>query len=327
MKCLVPLKGVLVIALSSSIMMLNAIDRPTSSHKAPKKGDHSILYQTSPNPIIPYKVQFANKDVDLDRLDMFERFDRELTSLIYGHSNTLLTLKRANRFFPIIIPILKEYGVPEDFVYLAAIESYFNLRAYSRANAAGIWQFLESTGRQYGLEVNDEVDERYDPEKATIAACKYLKYAYSKYGDWATVAASYNGGMGRISSELNKQLADNSFDLYLTEETSRYVFRIIAMKIILENPRSFGYNLTKEQLYQPIKYSEVEVSGKVESWSEWAKQYDISYLQLKELNPWIRSKSLVNKKENIYKVKIPLKGELLRSKRTFKVYNNNWVSR
>lgn len=290
-----------------------------------KSGDKSVLFAKTPNPTIPYSVKFADDDIDLDRLDMFERFDRELTSLIYGHSNTLLTIKRANRYFPLIVPILKEQGVPVDFVYLAAIESYFNVRAYSSAKAAGIWQFMEGTGKQYGLEINDEVDERYDPEKATVAACKYLKYGYSKYNDWATVAASYNAGMGRISKELERQLGETSFDLYLNEETSRYVFRIIAMKVVLENPRVFGFSLTANQLYQPIKYKEVEVSGAVPSWSEWAKQYGITYLSLKELNPWIRSKSLTNKKGKTYVVKVPLVEELYRSKRKTTVYNKNWI--
>ena len=291
----------------------------------PQNGDKSIIFSQTPNPTIPYSVKFAGDDVDLDRLDMFERLDRELTSLIYGHSNMLLTIKRANRFFPIIIPILKEYGVPTDMVYLCAVESYFNIRAYSHAKAAGIWQFIESAAKQYGLEVNDEVDERYDPEKATIAACKYLKKGYAKYNDWGTVAASYNAGMARISKELDRQLRDTSFDLYLNEETSRYVFRIIAMKIVLQNPRAFGFSLTANQLYQPIKYKVVEVNGAVESWSEWAKKYDVSYLSLKELNPWIRSHSLTNKKGKTYKVKVPLVDELYRSKRKNVVYNENWI--
>ena len=203
---------------------------------APRNNHHSSGNQFSSvvNPDIPSSMMFCGKKVDLDRVDMFERFDRELTSLAYGHGNTLLTIKRANKYFPEMAPILRSNGVPEDMLYLACVESYLSPRAYSPAKAAGVWQFIPSTARQYGLEVSDEVDERYNLEKATAAACCYLKNAYKRYGDWATVMASYNGGMGRITSELEKQLADNSFDLYLTEETSRYVFRIMAMKAIME---------------------------------------------------------------------------------------------
>ncbi|MDD6778910.1 MAG: lytic transglycosylase domain-containing protein [Bacteroidales bacterium] len=277
------------------------------------------------NPEIPMKASLAGETVNLDRIDMAERLDRELTSIVYGHSNTSLVLKRANRYFPMIAPILEQNGVPVDFIYLAAIESSLNVRAYSRANAAGLWQFLAATAKQYGLEVNDEVDERYHPEKSTLAACKYLKAGYKKYGHWATVAASYNAGMGRISGALEKQLVDNSFDLYLNEETSRYVFRFLAMKMVLENPRAYGYCLTAKQLYQPIACKEEAVSGSVASWSQWARDRGISYAQLRELNPWIRASSLTNKAKKTYTVKIPITTELYRSKRKHTVWNKKWV--
>ncbi len=277
------------------------------------------------NPEIPMKASLAGETVNLDRIDMAERLDRELTSIVYGHSNTSLVLKRANRYFPMIAPILEQNGGPVDFIYLAAIESSLNVRAYSRANAAGLWQFLAATAKQYGLEVNDEVDERYHPEKSTLAACKYLKAGYKKYGHWATVAASYNAGMGRISGALEKQLVDNSFDLYLNEETSRYVFRFLAMKMVLENPRAYGYCLTAKQLYQPIACKEEAVSGSVASWSQWARDRGISYAQLRELNPWIRASSLTNKAKKTYTVKIPITTELYRSKRKHTVWNKKWV--
>lgn len=290
----------------------------------------SELNETYPqmtSPGIPMKAMLAGEPVDLDRIDMAERLDRELTSIVYGHSSTSLVLKRANRYFPIIAPILEKNGVPTDFIYLAAIESSLNVRAYSRANAAGLWQFLAATGKQYGLEVNDEIDERYHPEKSTVAACKYLKAGYKKYGHWATVAASYNAGMGRISGALEKQLVDNSYDLYLNEETSRYVFRFLAMKMVLENPRAYGYNLTASQLYQPIECKEEAVSGSVASWSEWAKERGISYAQLREMNPWIRSTSLTNKANKTYMVKIPIASSLYRSKRKCTVWNKRWIGK
>ena len=151
--------------------------------------DSMPAYQISPSPEVPVSVTFAGKKIDCDRIDMYERLDRELTSFVYGHTNTLITIKRANRYYPVIMPILKRNGVPDDVFYLSAIESYFNIRAYSPAKAAGLWQFIPSTAKQYGLEVNDEIDERYNVEKSTEAACRYLKNGYAKYGDWATVMA------------------------------------------------------------------------------------------------------------------------------------------
>ena len=289
--------------------------------------DSMPAYQISPSPEVPVSVTFAGKKIDCDRIDMYERLDRELTSFVYGHTNTLITIKRANRYYPVIMPILKRNGVPDDVFYLSAIESYFNMRAYSPAKAAGLWQFIPSTAKQYGLEVNDEIDERYNVEKSTEAACRYLKNGYAKYGDWATVMASYNAGMNRISKELEHQMADSSFDLYLNEETSRYVFRILAMKVVMEHPFKYGFHLTAEQLYQPIECKEVEVSGPVDDWSKWAKSYGITYAQLREVNPWIRAKSLTNKLKKTYKVKIPYSDELYRSKRKFKAYNQQWVSK
>lgn len=247
------------------------------------------------NPKIPSKMNFAGKSVSLDRIDMFECLDRELTSLLYSHGNTLLTIKRANRYYPLIVPILEKYNIPSDFFYLAAVESCFNLRAYSPAKAAGIWQFIPVTAKEYGLEVGVEVDERYDPEKATEAACLYFKKAYVKYGDWSSVMASYNGGMGRISKELDRQRCTTFFNLYLNEETTRYVYRIMAMKVILENYDDFGFSVSSEQMYQPVKYKEVEVSGAVENWADWGSRYGVTYAQLRELNPWIRRITLTNK--------------------------------
>lgn len=280
-----------------------------------------------PNPDVPSSMTYCGNKVDLDRTDMYERLDRELTALAYTHGSTLLTIKRANRFFPVMAPILKKNGVPLDMLYLACVESTLDTRALSPAKAAGLWQFLADTGRQYGLEVNEYVDERYNTEKATEAACRYLKNAYKRYGNWESVAASYNGGMGRISSELSKQGVESAFDLYLVNETNRYNFRIMATKLIMENPAKYGFTLRADQLYQPIQCDIVEVKTPVEDWASWAKEHGINYMTLRDYNPWIRAKNLPNKSGKTYSVKIPKKGSMSRSKQGHTTYNVKWIAK
>ena len=290
-----------------------------------KPTTQSPVFGVTASPDIPMSVTFAGETVSFDRLDMAERLDRELTGVIYGQTTTELCFKRANRYFPVLAKILKEQGVPLDFLYLAVTESSMDYNAYSSAKAAGMWQLLAGTGRDYGLEVGEDVDERYDPEKSTVAACKYLKAAYKKYGHWPTVAASYNAGMQKISNELSKQRVDNSFDLYLVQETSRYVFRVIAYKLLMENPKRYGYRFSRKNLYQPVDYTTVEVTGSVASWIDWAKDKGITYAQLREANPWIRSTKLSNASGKTYKVRIPKQSDLYRSKRSYTVYNKDWV--
>lgn len=279
------------------------------------------------SPEFPETMRFADTDISFDRIDMYERMDREMISLIYSHTNTMLTIKRANRYYKEITSILKEQGVPEDFFYLAAIESCFDNRAVSSARAGGIWQFMPSTAKQYGLEVNDYVDERYNCRKATLAACKYLKQGYKQYGCWMTVASSYNAGMGRIGKELTKQGENNAFDLYLNQETSRYIFRMLAIKLIMENPGKYGFFIKPEQLYYPVGYKEKKVDYPVDSWVEWANNEGISYAQLREMNPWIRSVKLPNKSGKTYVVRVPEKKDLYRSSQTKQIYNKNWIRR
>lgn len=284
---------------------------------------------TLPSPVrspqIPAKATFADTEYDLDRIDLYERLDRELTAIAYTHGNTLLLLKRANRYFPEILPILKKNGVPEDIIYLACIESTLNPRAYSPAKAAGIWQFIPSTAKQYGLEVNEYVDERYNIEKSTAAACHFLKSLKAKYGDWESVAAAYNAGPARISKELDSQQASTAMDLYLNEETTRYMFRILATKLIMENPRAYGFALNADQLYTPMEYDIVEVSTPVEDWPAWAKKHGITYAQLKDANMWIRDKTLPNRTGKTYKVRVPKRNSLHRSTASKAIYNPAWV--
>ena len=232
--------GLSLLALVASSERIGAVTSPTE----PESAEFSDVV----NPSIPSSVKFAGREIDLDPIHMWERLDRELTAITYTHGNTLLAIKRANRYFPVLAPILKKNGLPADMIYLAVIESTLNPRALSPAKAAGLWQLMPATGKEYGLEVNDDVDERYDPVKATEAASRYLKNAYAKYGNWESVAASYNGGMARISKELGAQQAESAFNLYLADETMRYIFRMLAMKLIMENPSAYGFNLTADIL-------------------------------------------------------------------------------
>ena len=281
--------------------------------------------QSAPNPSIPGKITFAGQTVNLDRADMYERFDRELTSMAYTHGNTLLTIKRANKYFPLMSPILKRHGVPQDLLYLACIESHLDTRAVSPAKAAGIWQFMPATAKQYGLEVNEYVDERFHPEKATEAACKLLKSMKNRFGNWESTAAAYNAGSARIARDLESQGVNTAFDLYLPEETSRYMFRLFSMKEIMENPAGYGFRLTSDQLYQPIECNTVTVSGPVEDWQKWAHDHGTNYMTLRDLNPWIRAKSLPNKTGKTYQVLVPKKNAMSRSAQTKKVFNPAWT--
>ena len=314
-----------VIAMAVLVMAGTIVAQAQLKREYSNMGSTSPVFSVTASPDIPASVTFAGEKVSFDRLDMAERLDRELTSVIYGQTTTELCFKRANRYFPALSKILKEQGVPLDFLYLAVTESSMDYNAYSSAKAAGIWQLLAGTARDYGLEVNDEVNERFDPEKSTVAACKYLKAAYKKYGHWPTVAASYNAGMQRLTNELSKQKVDNSFDLYLVQETSRYVFRIIAYKLVMENPKRYGYRLSRQHLYQPVGYTVVDVTGPVASWIDWAKGKGITYAQLREANPLIRSTKMTNAGGKTYKVRVPKQGDLYRSKRTFTTYNKDWV--
>jgi len=285
----------------------------------------SMAVQTISSFPIPSNVTFAERPISLERYDMRERYDREQMSIAYSQSSSLLILKRANRYFPIIEPLLKKNGIPDDFKYLAVVESNLDTRAKSPVGAVGLWQLMPKTAQELGLEVNDEVDERYHIEKATVAACKYLKIGYIKYKDWATVAASYNGGMGRISTEKSQQQVGDFFDMLLTAETSRYVFKILAMKQFMEKPQYYGYVMQHDDFYPTISSSTETVSGSVEDWATWALQHDITYFQLKDFNIWLRDRKLSNPSKKEYQIEIPKKSDLIFNSSNFKVHNPAWL--
>lgn len=312
--------------LSSVTLAAAALLFMASSRSQHAKPELPIMQAFSATPRFEDKQQIFDRTIDLTRWDMHERYERELTNFCYTHNSTLLTLKRANRLFPIIVPILKEEGVPADFIYLCCIESSMNQRALSPAKAAGLWQFMPETGRQYGLTINDEVDERYHTVKATHAACRYLKDAYKKFGDWMAVAASYNGGMGGIQRKLSAQQVTDAMDLFLPEETSRYMFRIMAMKEIFRDPYRYGFVLYADQLYRPIRTRQVHVTSAVADLAAFAKQHGTTYFQIKEFNPWLRdSKISARKGLSInYQIDIPLE-EDMNYNQPFPVYNTDWV--
>ncbi len=255
---------------------------------------------------IPDSVTFAGEPVPMDRFDIRESLDRELLVNSYFHSQTLRYIKMAPRYFSIIDPILAEKGVPADFKYLALAESGFNPRAVSPARAVGLWQFLAGTAQEYGLEVNSEIDERYHIEKSTYAACSYLLKAYKKYGSWAMVAAAYNGGMAGVERQMTRQKNNVYYDLLFGEETSRYVFRIVALKLIMENPEDYNFYVAEEDKYPIVITRDIEINGRVDDFADFAHQHNINYKLLKDFNPWLRENNLTNSGGKKYIVKIPV---------------------
>ncbi len=277
-------------------------------------------------PAIPLQVVFAGDTIDLTLQDRRERMDKEMLSFTYSHINTMLIIKRANRLFPIVEPILEECGVPDDFKYLMIIESNGDPEAFSPSKAGGLWQFLEKTGREYGLEVTEEVDERYHTEKATRAACKYLKGSYELYGNWLTVAASYNTGRANVTKRRERQKEEKAIDLVLPDETSRYIFRLMAVKTIFQNPAKYGFMLRSSDLYPAIPIEkEVTVNSAVIDWPDFAKKHGLTFLQLREANHWIRRTTLNNKTGKTYTVQIPDKEALRYNPAETKAHNPAWV--
>ena len=255
----------------------------------------------------PTEVDFAGEKAPLHIADVKERFDRELLVNANLDASTLLIIKRANRAFPIIEPILKKNGVPDDFKYLAVAESAL-MNATSSAGAKGFWQFMPATAKEYGMEVNDIVDERYHLEMSTEAACKYLLGAYKKFGSWTLAAASYNGGLGGVNKQITFQGENNYYDLLLTDETARYVFRILALKEIMKNPTLYNFNVTAEELYQNIPTRKVEIDSSITDLAAFAKEQGINYKILKIHNPWLRDKKLTNASKKKYIIEIPTSG-------------------
>jgi hypothetical protein len=257
---------------------------------------------------LPDSLWFAGERVPLEIPDVRERLDREMHINAYWHTNTIFLLKRANRWLPQIAAILEEEGIPDDFKYIPAIEGAF-LNDISPKAAVGFWQFRKDAAKEFGLEVNRQVDERYDPLKSTRAASKYLKKAYDKFGSWTLVAASFNRGRAGLIRALDNQKVEDYYDLMLNEETSRYIFRILAAKEIIEHPQRYGFHVPAEQLYEVEKVNYVPIESSVDNWVDWANENGINFKLLKRHNPWIQSSSLTVSGKKDYQVALPVDNE------------------
>ncbi len=253
---------------------------------------------------IPDEVTFAGEKVPLEDPDVWERLDRELHVNTFWHSNTIFLLKRGNKWLPEIEKVMEEYGMPGDLKYLAVIESDLT-NVVSPRDAVGFWQLLKGTAKDFDLEVDNEVDERYDPIRATHAACGYLRKAYEKFGTWTNATASYNIGMRGLQRRLEEQEVDSYYDLLLNEETSRYVFRAIAVKMIFENPTAYGFKLSEDQLYSREKLKEVKVTESISNLRQFAFDQGINYKILKRHNPWLRKNELTVKRNKTYTILVP----------------------
>ena len=284
-----------------TILFVNAIDKSeiepiTSTHKTYKIKALKL----------PSNLNLAGERVPIEKLDVRERMDRELLVNTYWQSNGLLLLKRANKYFPVLEPLLKKYGLPDDFKFLALAESGFTDET-SSAGAAGMWHFMKATGKEYGLEINKNVDERYNIEKSTKVAAEYLKTAKNRFGSWTLAAASYNAGKYGISRRLKAQGVTTYYDAKLANETERYVFRILALKEIMSNPEKYGFVFEKEDLYTAKKTYTVQVDTAITNIANFAKEFGINYKELKIHNPWLRENKLNNKSRKVYEIKLPVK--------------------
>ncbi|MGA7723490.1 MAG: lytic transglycosylase domain-containing protein [Ignavibacteriaceae bacterium] len=272
-------------------------------------GQDTSAYSRNNIPKLPDKLIFAGERVPIENFEIKERVERELLVNVYWYSATILGIKRANRWFPVIEPILQKYKVPDDFKYIPVIES--NLyNSVSQASAVGFWQLTEDVAKKYGLEVNDEIDERYSVELSTEAACKYFLEAYNNFKNWTLAAAAYNMGSNGLERQIEKQKVKNYYNLLLSEETSRYVARAITIKLLFQHPEEYGYYIKPEELYSPLTTTTLEVNSPVKNWADFAISHEINYKVLKYFNPWLRDISLAIKKGKTYVLKIPVKGSI-----------------
>ena len=303
-------KAVSVFTLVLSVfLMLTIFSSSTNESKSLSVNSSTLTNEQLPQIIrsvdLNKSFSFAGEELPLDNFDVRERLDRELLRNAYWHSNTILNIKKATRFFPTIERILAEHGIPDDFKYLAVAESDLT-NAISPAGAKGVWQFMKAVGQSYGLEINSEVDERFHLEKATHAACQLIQKQKDRFGSWTLAAAAYNLGGNRLSKDMKLQKMDNYYDLNLNQETSRYIFRIVAIKTIIQNPTAFGFQINAFEKYPPYPPSiNIRIEKPIANLGDFAREQGTTYRMLKIYNPWLRSHSLSNKKRKSYLIKVP----------------------
>ena len=295
------LAGTIIIILSIAQSFKGINEKPVGSHQAT-----DTLYNIK-SFNLPDDVTFAGEKMPLDNFDTRESLEREILTSAYRHSSTILIIMRANRYLPLIEKILKKNNVPDDFKYLVAAESEYS-NMVSPAGATGFWQIMPETGREEGMEINTVVDERYDVEKSTQFACDYFLRSYEKYGNWTLAAASYNGGRNGIDEQIDIQHERNYYDLLLTAETARYIFRAVAYKLVISDPQNYGFKIAKKDLFPELKYYEVKVDTSITDFTEFAKKFGTNYKMLKILNPWLRKPYLTPKPHKEYQIKIPSEG-------------------
>jgi len=293
-----------LMTLLSAGFLITLLVSADDQHAVPPIHDESPL---SAAPwALPQDVSFAGETMPLQYFDTRESLDRELNATAFRHGSTLLTIKRAGRYFPEIEKILLENGIPDDFKYLACAESDLS-NVISPSGATGFWQIMEGTGKEMGMIINKEIDERYNLEKSTIIACRYFKKAYERYGSWTMAAASYNNGLSGLDEQMEIQKEANYYDLLLNEETARYIFRITALKLVMSEPSRYGFEIAPDDTYKPIPYTEVKVDSAVTSFEQFSRHFDTNYKMLKFLNPWLRKPFLTNSDGREYIIRVPAK--------------------
>jgi len=297
----------ITIGLGILLATLLLTDNTTNANSEPDENFPQGYRIVSPE--IPNYLEFAGEKIPTENFEVYERMEREFLSNTYWHSATILAIKRANRWFPVIEPILKKNNIPDDFKYLSVAESNLD-NVVSPAGATGFWQFMNEAGEKYGLEINSQVDERYDVEKSTEAACQYLRDSYNMFGSWIASAASYNMGQDGVKKQQERQKAKNYFNLVLNSETSRFVARIVSLKYILQNPEKYGFDIKNEVKYKPLEYSEVRLDSSVADLADYATSLGVNYFILKMYNPWLRNNYLSNKTKKIYTIKLPKEGNI-----------------